>query len=192
MNKNQKRLLNYAYYLLARRRYTVHEMIDKLYTKNQTIQEPCADLELQEILAALIKANFLNDQDFIYFYIEAQLRKKPQGINKIVASLQKKGLEKAQIKKTYEQFSVDELSQATDALTRKIGNRLHQIAADYNQNTTQDSTYSGSFKAEAFQEYLKTKQKYFRYLQARGFSADISLKAVSNILKFPEFNQSDL
>lgn len=171
MNKNQKRLLNYSYFLLARRRYTVHEMVEKIYTKNQTLKESCTDAELQEILEALTKANFLNDQDYIYFYIESQLRKKPLGINKIIANLQKKGLERADIKKVYNHFSIDEFTLATEALNRKVNHqRLSSLAVISKQN------------------YQKIKRKYFRYLQSRGFSADICLKTISTL---PNFSQSD-
>lgn len=171
MNKNQKRLLNYSYFLLARRRYTVHEMVEKLYTKNQTLQVPCTDTELQEILEALTKANFLNDQDYIYFYIESQLRKKPLGINKIITNLQKKGLERSEVKKIYNQFSVDELALAKDALDRKVNSKRLLNTKLYSQH-----------------DHQKTKQKYFRYLQARGFSTEICLKTISSL---PHFSQSD-
>lgn len=179
MNKNQKKLLNYAYALLARRRYTLHEMVEKLYSKNQQLEEPSPDCELQEILAALVKANFLNDQDYIYFYIESQLRKKPIGINKILAILQKKGLEKGQIRQIYSNFSINELEQAKDLLVRKIGNR-------------QIRPIKAASPEDLYKFNLKIKQKYFRYLQSRGFSSESSLKAISSVLSSPQFDQIDL
>lgn len=151
MNQQQKKLLTYSYDLLARRRYTVHEMIKKLDLANQKATEQLSDELLKEILEGLIKANLLNDREFAEFHIDAQVRRKPIGSLKIKKQLQLKGVAPELIEKALNAAHLDEVGLAAKALEKKL-----QLF-DINRGEVD----------------LKTKQKLCRYLQGLGFKNEV-------------------
>lgn len=148
MNKLQKKILLYSYDLLARRRYTVKEMIKKLDAKNQKLPLPISEQELAEIITHLITSNFLNDQDYALFYIDSQIRKKPQGIRALKHNLYLKGIDQEIIDQKINQAGLDELDLARQALQRKHYQKISKLPP-------------------------KDKAKVARFLATRGFPANI-------------------
>ena len=166
MNQQQKKLIVYTYDLLARRRYTVREMIKKLDLANQKSPEPLTEEQLKEILEALIQANLLNDREFAQFHIDAQVRRKPIGSLKIKKQLQLKGIAPELIEKALNAAHLDEIGLALKALDKKLNLlNLNRAAMD-----------------------LKSKQKICRYLQGLGFKNEV----IYSTLKKANIKQEEL
>lgn len=160
MNKNQQRLINYCYDLLARRRYSIHEMVKKLEGKNDRLTNICTDAELKEILEALLKANLINDQDYAFFYIENQVRNKPAGKIKLRFQLRRKGISEDIIVQTLNKAELNELELANDLLRRKARPFAHQ-----------------QLKED------KIKNRLLRYLASNGFNGATSYQAYKTLLR---------
>lgn len=158
MNSNQQKLITYCYDLLARRRYSIREMVKKLETYNHKWSDLCSDQELQEVLAALIKANLLNDQDFAYFYLDAQIRRKPVGKLKIRQQLRQKGIDEKLITQTINKADLDEFTLAKQLLAKK--------AKLYQAKELQDN---------------KIQARLLRYLASNGFNSGTSYRALKDL-----------
>lgn len=158
MNSTQNKLIGYCYDLLARRRYSIREMVKKLDLRNARLLEPCTDEELQQILAALLKANLINDNDFADFYISGQLRRKPIGKLKIRQQLRQKGISEDVIAHSINKATLDESELALQLLAKK--------AKIYQPSQLRDP---------------KVQQRLIRYLASNGFSPAQSFQALKNI-----------
>jgi len=167
MNKQQQKLLHYSYDLLATRRYTIREMIKKRDAKNQKITAPCTDSELEEIMASLIKSNFLNDKLYAEFFIDAQTRRKPTGAFKLKQQLKLKGIDPALISQAINTAALDETELARQLLQKKLKS-LHLPAEALTNPAQLDTQLARRLHSD---QQLKLKQKLFRYLQSNGFSA---------------------
>lgn len=158
MNSNQKKILNYSYDLLARRRYSIREMVKKLEAHNHKLADLCNDQELEEILKALVKANLLNDNDFAFFYLDSQMRRKPVGKLKIRQQLRQKGIDEKIIAQALNKAELDEVSLARQLLAKK--------AKSYTVLELKD---------------IKTQAKLLRYLASNGFTSSISYRALKDL-----------
>ena len=167
MNKQQQKLLHYSYDLLATRRYTISEMIKKLDGKNQKITSPCTADELAEILASLIKSNFLNDKTFAEFFIDAQIRRRPTGIFKLKQQLKLKGVEPAIIMQAINSAALDETLLARHLLQKKLAS-MRITPADLETPSSFDSYLDRHLHHT---QQLKLKQKLYRHLLSHGFPA---------------------
>lgn len=165
MNKLQQKLTHYCYDLLARRRYSIHEMVTKLEAKNHRSAEQCTDQELQEILAALVKANLLNDRDYAGFYLDSQMRRKPVGKAKIRQQLRAKGIEESIISQTLNRTEVDELKMARELIKKKAKLYSEQQLADQ-----------------------KIQARLMRYLATNGFRGEICFKVLKELGRTPSFH----
>ena len=162
MTTAQKNLLNYALTILAKRRFTVSEMVRKMEARNRKSPAPISDAELQEILEKLVRSNFLNDRDYAYFYIEGRIngQYKPVGPLKLRAKLHQKGIDQAHINAALASLEPDEYNLAKSLLSRKTKNL---DPADLCKQ--------------------KTQAKLARYLQSNGFNTDIIFKTLRSLTK---------
>lgn len=159
MNSKQQKLIHYCYDLLARRRYSIHEMVTKLEARNHKSAEPSTEEELKQILEALAKANLLNDRDYASFYLDSQLRRKPVGPLKIKMQLRKRGIDEEIIVQTLNTAQLDSFELAKQLLSKKIKPcSLDQLADKKNQ------------------------ARLLRYLAGNGFSASIAFKAIRELV----------
>ena len=159
LNKNQQKLLHYCYDLLARRRYTIHEMVKKLEAYNHKKESICTDEELKEILEALIKANLLNDQEFATLYLDSQIRKKPVGKLKIRMQLRKKGIDEEIINQTINLADLDEFKLAKQLFEKKV------------KTLSQDQLLE-----------QKKQAKLVRYLASNGFNGNLAYRIIKEYL----------
>lgn len=148
MNSRQQKLLNYCYDLLARRRYSIREMVTRLEARNHKSTDPCSEDELKWILEGLLKANLLNDRDYASFYLESQLRRKPVGPIKIKMQLRHRGIDEDIIKQVINAAQLDALQLARELLGKKT--RLYTAAQLRDQ---------------------KVRARLLRFLAANGFEA---------------------
>lgn len=176
MNKQQLKLLHYSYDLLATRRYTIREMIKKLDTKNEKLKEACSPVELEEILASLIKSNFLNDKIFAEFYIDAQTRRKPTGIFKLKQQLKLKGIDQPLIDQAINSAELDETQLARELLQKK----MKAMRLDYSDLTKPPSSDNYEQRQQAYDHQMKLKQKLFRFLQSNGFPTSIVFSLIES------------
>lgn len=158
MNSKQQKLLHYCYDLLARRRYSIHEMVSKLEARNHKSMAPCGEEELRELLEALVKANLLNDRDYAYFYLDAQIRRKPVGPLKIKMQLRKKGIDEEIIAQTINAAQLDSLDLARRLLSKKTRQCSQEQLRDQ-----------------------KTQARFLRYLAGNGFGASTAFQAVREL-----------
>jgi regulatory protein len=169
MNKNQQKLVDYSYNLLARRRYSISEMVRKLEARNHQHQDLCTEAELAEILEALVRANLLNDRDFASFYIDSQLRRKPVGKLKIKMQLRKKGLDDSIIQQSLNLADLDDFTLATRLLEKKMRH--------YGDRELNDQ---------------KVQARLMRYLAGNGFNAEVSYRAFKELCRPGQSDLSDL
>ena len=157
MNKTQKKLLEYCYYLLSRRRYTTTEILRKLKRKNTGYLEPADAGQIQEIIDYLIEKKYLNDQEYISFYIDGPAQRKHYGSRRIKNELNRKGLKTDLIKAQLIEKNYQEKILAENFLTKK-----------YETNTLKNLDQ-------------KSRAKIFRQLNSRGFSSATVYGILKNI-----------
>ncbi len=160
MTTPQKNLLNYALTILAKKRFTVSEMVRKMEARNRKSPAPVSDADLQEVLEKLVKSNFLNDRDYAYFYIEGRTngQYKPFGPLKIRAKLRQKGIDDLHINTALTALDPDEYALAKSLLSRKIKNlQLSDLREQ------------------------KTQAKLARFLQSNGFNTDVIYKTLRRL-----------
>lgn len=146
--ENYKKALNYALTLLAKRNFAEAELTKKLKSKKIFTDE-----EIEKVIKKLLEVKYLDDSLFIESYIRSQLRNKPQGIKKVKYNLQKKGISKDLIAQKINQADIDETVLALEIVKKK---KL-------------------SFKNLS---NLQQKEKLYRFLLGRGFSAETIYKAL--------------
>jgi regulatory protein len=164
-------LMDYALYLLGRRRYTVAEMQKKLsarvnkinrLNKSESENNPTETSEnIPAVIAKLQELKLLNDGEFAQLYIQDQLLRKPQGIRLLKRNMAQKGLGKEIIQKAVSETS-DDLSAAELALAVRAANKKLKTLT---KNLPQ-----------------KRREKLARFLFARGFSASVAYRVVNSKL----------
>jgi regulatory protein len=132
--KNKKELTNalmmYAVNLLARRRYSVSKLQQKLFEKCKKInrrenitEEITGDQQeaAQDVIDFLLSKKYLNDNEYAELYVLSELRRKPSGKFVIKHKLQQKGISSNIINSTLSSYTPqDEFEQAKDALKKKL------------------------------------------------------------------------
>ncbi len=147
MNESQKKLLNYAAWLLARRNYHSVTLRDKMTKRGIGTEE-----DVSEVLEKLLENRYINDQEYVRYYIEDHMTRKPQGIRLVRKKLFQKGIKGEAVEKELQKHAPMEQERARQALLKK----------------------EKTLKAGGPHE---RKQKLFRFLSARGFAVD-TIKAV--------------
>jgi regulatory protein len=161
-------LMDYALYLLGRRRYTVAGMQKKLSARvvkisRQSQTDPQINPEeksenIPAVIARLQELKLLNDEEYAQLYIHDQLLRKPQGIRLLRQNMTRKGLEKEVIQKAVSETS-DDLSATELALAERAAKKKLKSLA---KNSSQ-----------------KQREKLARFLFARGFSSSVAYKVVN-------------
>lgn len=117
--------------------------------------------EAEEVIAALISENFLNEERFALAYVSGKFRLKKWGRLKLKAELKARQISDYCIKKALAQIDSDEYEKTILELIKKKNNTINDKLP-----------------------YVR-KQKILRYLVSKGFEFDI----VQNIMN--EINKSD-
>lgn len=163
MNKAQpdKRIFNYACWLLSKRRYSVSEFSEKLRKKFPEQKE-----EREQIVKLFLARKYLDDEQYARLFVRDQLTRKPQGARMVKQKLARKGIKDADISMIMEGENLDESSLALDAARKKLKTL----------QTAQGKTGSGKAILDPRQ-----KQKLYRFLASRGFSPDITIKTLKTL-----------
>lgn len=170
----EARLIEYAFYLLGRRRYTVKEIEKKLneYLKkhknvfekskewkekldNGTSYEDLSSSLKTEVLEKLIGMDYLNDGKYAEDFIDERSRIRPRGAFLLRRELKSKGVDEEIINRVLDESDIDEFELAIKVLSKKISQ---------------------------WSKYEKSKQvnKAFFYLSSKGFKKDAIYRAVNS------------
>lgn len=152
MRSDYEKLLNYAFYILAKKRYTSTELGKKCkqYMKRRDMHDEAI---LEKVLKRLLELKYLDDDQYAKDYISERVRFKPKGEYVLIRELKLKGIPGELSKKILEESPIDEFEMAMNALRKK--ERIWD-----------------KFPAP------KKKEKAYRFLSARGFSPDTIYKIV--------------
>lgn len=106
----------FAYRLLGRREYSVHELRQRLLQKWQGVED--IDLMSDDLLAALAEENLVSDERFVEAFVRSRVHRH-QGPLKIKAALRDKGVSNALVADTLASFADDWTALATEWLQRQ-------------------------------------------------------------------------
>jgi len=151
----QQTLLQYAFKLLGRQRYSIAQIRKKLEGKKLGTPE-----DIESVIIRLKELQYLDDATFAQLYLEDAVRRKPQGLKMLRNGLMKRGVPAYIIAKAFQQKPLDEL-------------QIAQIAMQKKQRTFQ------SIAPEKRLPALKRKEKLYRFLLSRGFSQGTVMKVLN-------------
>lgn len=160
-NRVNKRVFNYACWLLSKRRYSLADFREKLRKKFPEMQE-----ERERVTELFLARKYLDDEQYARLFVRDQLTRKPQGARLIKQKLSRKGIKDADVSMIMEDENLDESSLAFEAATKKLKTL----------KTAQGKTGSGKAILT-----LDQKQKLYRFLASRGFSPDVTIKTLKKI-----------
>lgn len=137
-----ERLMQYALKLIAKKRYTAHELKKMLKKKDNE-----ASQQREKVLTRLKELGYIDDAAFARDYISTRIQLNPRGKRLLNIELLRKGVDKQVIDRALEKADIDEISLAKRVLEK----RKHRFVS------------LGSYKKRA---------KMMRFLASRGFSSD--------------------
>jgi regulatory protein len=157
-------LIQKAFTLLSRRRYTVLKLKEKLvlfYEKQVEKEEwpPVSktdkEKEIKKVLTRLKELKYLNDTQFSKDYVENRTELRPRGKYLLKKELKRKGIHPDLAERVVEETDINEEEVAAKALHKK-------------------------FKAPILPQTTKQKEKELRFLASRGFSIPAIYKAIEH------------
>jgi regulatory protein len=144
--------MNLAVRLLTRRRHTHAELSRKLRSRGMDAQTVAA------VMAECERLGYVNDQDAALMYVE-ELKSKGYGRRHVRLAMKKKGF-------------------AADLVDTALGARyLAEEAMDIAKRMAKKKKKSLSHRASG----RKLREKLYRYLSSRGFSADTARRAIAAV-----------
>lgn len=152
-NENYERLMQYAFHILSRKRYTVKEMRQKLaeYLRKRKKLIENNGLEgaklVNEGVLRLSELGYLNDQSYTRDYLAQRVKLRPRGKMVLKRELAMKGIDEAIIEKGLEECEIDEFEMAKAVLLKKT-------------------------KAWSKYDARKQKSKAYAFLASKGFERD--------------------
>ena len=114
---NLQKALNFCYFYLKFRPRTEKEIID--YLHKHSVKFKFSEEDIQGALERLRELKFVNDKDFIFWYIEQRQRGKPKGKSVLAQELAMKGVSRELIQNFFEDNPPDEEKLCLEALERK-------------------------------------------------------------------------
>lgn len=146
-----QKALNLSYFYLKFRPRSVHEVEEYLKKKSQK-HHFSTDI-IGVVIQKLLEKNFLNDREFIDWYIRSRMAGKPRGVRLLRLELQRFGIAKDLLDESFEE-SKDEEADIVRVLDRK-----------WNQYRDLDER--------------KRFERAMSYLMRKGFSYTNSQKAIA-------------
>ncbi len=143
-----KKIYIYACALLARRRYSVHDLQKKLREKFPEQSE-----ETATVIKLFISKKYLDDAEYARLFVRDQLIRKPQGLRMLRQKLSQKGVPANNLQQLLDEDGTTEFDLARRALEKKLR----------------------TLRKETPQ---KKKEKLFRFLASRGFNMDVIMKVL--------------
>jgi regulatory protein len=147
-----QKALNYAYQYLALRPRTKHEMTEYLQKKQEKIG--WIEGTIDGAIAHLEERKYINDVDFIAWYVDQRNRHKQKSVYALKQELMQRGVDRTIIDEYFQENKQDETNLAIEALRPRW------------------SRWSSLPPKEQF-------QKITSFLSRRGFSFDDIKKAIA-------------
>lgn len=149
MKEEEKKVWNYAVRLLARRNYHSITLRKKLKEKGSGTPE-----EIESIIKKLKECRYLNDEEYIRYYVSDQLLLRPQSIRLVRQKLRQRGIQGEAVEQELARHAHREEEFARKAVRKKL-------------------------KTVRGESQQKQREKLFRFLTARGFP----LSTIKEVLK---------
>lgn len=164
---SDRRIFNYACWLLARRRYSQSDLTKKLQKKFPEQSE-----ENEKIIQLFLKKKYLDDQQYATLFIHEQLNRKPQGLRTIKQKLRQKGISEPLLSQVFAAATTTTNQYSEDTLIQKA---LSKKIILLNKMRSKGDPDSHSPLSQQ-----KIKQKLYRFLASRGFSPGAIMKALKH------------
>ncbi len=143
------RARDYAYRLLSYRQRSTKEIDERLEKKGFGPQV------IKQTIQYLSKLNYLNDENFARFWIQAKIEAQPVGYSLLRYQLRQKGIASGVLEKA-----------------------LKDVASDYNEIEAARKLARSRGARYKSLEPLKLKRRLYAYLRRRGFSQEAILEAI--------------
>jgi len=114
MDESYQKLLTYALRLIAKKRYTEHELLTKLKRRKEGSKK---DIEM--VIIRLKELNYIDDEAFAKDFIKTRSELSPRGKSMLSWELRRKGIKKESIEKTLEAAKINEEELMLHLLERK-------------------------------------------------------------------------
>jgi len=157
-------IAGYGFKLVARKRYSVQEMRDKLeaYTgKHKKLKKVDTEEEVERFMSRLMELKYLDDGQFIKDYVAERMKFRPRGKRLLRLELIKKKISKIDIEKFFSENSIDEEGAAERLLRSKV-------------------------KRWRGEQVWSQKAKAYRFLAGKGFDRDAIYRAVGRCYNLVE------
>ncbi len=151
-DKEFLRAKSYAYRLLSYHQRSVKEIRDRLKKKDFSAKT------IQKTVEYLSGLNYLNDENFARFWIQAKLRLSPVGWPLLREQLRQKGI--------------------TEQIAEKA---LSETAGQYDEYEAARRLAASRRKHCKGMEPMKLKRRLYGYLRRRGFSREAILQALNQM-----------
>jgi regulatory protein len=152
---------NSAYRYLARRSHSVYELKQKLLKKD--FNESVVDA----IISELIEMGYLNDKKFAEEFVDARIKSKADGIQKIKSQLYKRGISKGFIDDAIKKVSHESEDVILDNVFKLARRKYDQIVSHKSLEIPKQ----------------KIREKLTLYLVNKGYSYSEIAKALNEIIK---------
>jgi regulatory protein len=152
-NISYDKLLQYAFRILSKKRYTHFEMKMKL-TRYAKKRKKIDLKDVDAVLERLVELDYLDDKKFVKDYVSNRVKFKPRGKLLLCRELKIKGIHKDLISSVFNNIEIDEFKIAFESLNRRINRwRKHPLQ--------------------------KQKMKAYQFLYSKGFERDPIYKAIA-------------
>ncbi len=147
-----EKFYNKALRFLSFRPRSEYEVTQNLSRKN------ASENIISKVVSRLKENNFINDEEFIKWWIEQRIRFRPRSLKLIKIELRQKGIDKELIEETISHLpsAIDDLESAKELIDKRL------------------PRYKNLSQEEKF-------QKIARFLSSKGFSYDIIKEIFKNI-----------
>ncbi|MFC1656218.1 regulatory protein RecX [Patescibacteria group bacterium] len=114
MDDSYQKLLTYSLRLIAKKRYTEHELLTKLKRKKEGSKK-----DKDMVISRLKELNYIDDEIFAKDFIKTRSELSPRGSRMLSWELRRKGIKKESIEKTLEAAEINEEELISRLLERK-------------------------------------------------------------------------
>ena len=114
MSDKLEKLIKYALFLIAKKRYTEQELKLKLKKKKIGTEE-----DIKKAIKRIKKLNYINDDEYTTDYIHQRIKLNPRGKRIIKMELKRKGIDEKCIERAFEDIEINEEELALKVLERK-------------------------------------------------------------------------
>ncbi|MFH1284653.1 MAG: regulatory protein RecX [Candidatus Peregrinibacteria bacterium] len=156
MREEYDKLLQYAFYIISRKRYTAHEMRKKLKAYcSKHFGGDCGEELVNEVAGRMEELKYLDDEQFARDFVSERLRLRPRGKTIIRQELKFKGVERDLIESVFDEIYTDESEAAAAALEKRAG-KLSKYPVPARKHKAYQFLLSKGFKRDAIYRAIES------------------------------------